>query len=78
MSVAAEVLGFPGVAALIEGDQLSPAQVASLFAVAASELATKDGATVMLAAVTVRFNASDHRPPPSRLIDSLHHGLSRR
>jgi hypothetical protein len=61
MSVAAKALGFPGTAALIEGDQLSPLQVAALFAVAASERATKDGATVILAAATGRFNACTDR-----------------
>jgi hypothetical protein len=46
---------------LIERDQLSPTQVASLFAIAASERATKDGATVILAAVTARFNTCRER-----------------
>ena len=48
MSVAAKALGFPGTAALIERDQLSPARVASLFAVAASDRATKEGAVIVL------------------------------
>ena len=56
MSVACRALRFPGVAALIERDRLSPLRVAALFAVAASERATKDGATVILAGATARFN----------------------
>ena len=57
MAFACRALRFFGVAEMIERDQLSPAQVASLFAVAASDRATKDGA----AAATARFNASLNR-----------------
>jgi hypothetical protein len=55
MAVAAKALGFPSVAALIIQDQLGPEAIARLFAVAASEKATKDGAVVVLAGVTARF-----------------------
>ena len=61
MAFACRALRFFGVAEMIERDQLSPAQVASLFAVAASDRATKDGAVVVLAAATARFNASLNR-----------------
>ena len=52
-----DVVAMSVTAALIEGDQLSPARVAALFAVAASEKATKEGAVIVLAAATARFNA---------------------
>ena len=51
--------GFQGL--WVAGDQLSPARVAALFAVAASEKATKEGAVIVLCAATARFNAGQVR-----------------
>jgi hypothetical protein len=57
MSIAARDLGFHGVAKLIVEQELSAPAVFSVFAVAASDKATKQGAIVILSAAHARFNA---------------------
>jgi hypothetical protein len=56
-ALAARHLGYAGIADLIISDELTPTQIARMFAMSASHDAGHVAAVVILAAATARFNS---------------------
>jgi hypothetical protein len=54
-AIAARDLGYAGIADIILADELTPTQIARLFAMSASPNAGRVAAVVILAAATARF-----------------------